>query len=180
MNSKKSKHSEKKENNTNSFIKKPKNIIIVSIIFIVFLVLGICGYSYFNNRLSDDEKIVAEVVKKYHDSLKNPNSMQIFEIRVYNNKEKNMKMILMDVTGQNSFGGTTRNIVAYTDDVKYLGNDSEADTQISKYTDNSNEILISRLIYETWYNEGKYITLDNNEYISIDVNKILRNYKKIN
>ena len=107
--------------------------------------------------------------------------MQIFEIRIYNNEEKNMKMILMDTSGQNGFGGSTRNVVAYTSDIKYLGDDSKADTKITKYTSDSesNEIVVSKIIYETWYNEGKYIYLGTNEYTSIDVNKIFKNYEKI-
>ncbi len=179
MNNDKSTHSENKRRSMKDLIKNPKKMIVFFVIFIVILCLGIGAYNYFNNHLSDDEKLVAKVVKKYHDSLKNPDSMQIFEIRIYNNEEKKTKMILMDTMAQNGFGGSTRDIVAYTDDIKYLGNDSKADTEITKYTDNSNEIVVSRIIYETWYDNGKYIDLDTNEYISINVDKILRNYEKI-
>lgn len=176
MSSKKATDSEKSINNV---IKNHKKVIIVAIIIIVLAILGIGVYCYFNNHLSEDEEIVARVVKKYHDNLKNPDSMQIFEIRVYNNEEKQMKMILMDTMAQNGFGGSTRNIVAYTDDIQYLGDDSEADTKITKYTDNSDEIAVSRIIYETWYDNGKYIDLDVGEYTSVDVDKILRNFEKI-
>lgn len=157
-----------------SFIKSHKIIIIVAVLIIA---LGSIAIFLYSNNLSEDEEMVAKVVKAYHDSLKNPDSMQIFEIRIYNNDEK--KMILMDTAGQNEFGGSTRNIVAYTNNVKYLGDDSKTDTKITKYTKNSNEIAISRLIYETWYNNGKYFHLDKNEYASIDVDKILRNYKRV-
>ena len=157
-----------------SFIKRYKIIIIVALLMIA---LGSIAIFLYSNNLSEDEEMVAKVVKAYHDSLKNPDSMQIFEIRIYNNDEN--KMILMDTAGQNGLGGSTRNIVAYTNNIKYLGDDSKADTKITKYTNNSDEIAISRLIYETWYNNGKYIHLDKNEYVKINVDKILRNYKKI-
>ncbi|MFQ9297274.1 MAG: hypothetical protein ACLR4X_02455 [Clostridia bacterium] len=170
----------KEKDRQGGFIKKHKSIIIIiAVLIIAFGSIAVVLYN--NNRLTEDEKMVAKVVKTYHDNLKNPDSMQIFEIRIYNNEEKNMKMILMDTSGQNGFGGSTRNVVAYTSDIKYLGDDSKADTKITKYTSDSesNEIVVSKIIYETWYNEGKYIYLGTNEYTSIDVNKILKNYEKI-
>lgn len=173
-------HSAPKEKDRKErFIKEHKRIIII--IAVLIIAFGSIAVVLYNNRLTEDEKMVAKVVKTYHDNLKNPDSMQIFEIRIYNNEEKNMKMILMDTAGQNGFGGSTRNIVAYTSDIKYLGNDSKVDTKITKYTSNSesNEIVISKIIYETWYNEGKYIDLGTKKYTSIDVNKILKNYEKI-
>lgn len=176
-NSQENGHSAPKEKDRKgSFIKEHKRIIII--IAVLIIAFGSIAVVLYNNRLTEDEKMVAKVVKTYHDNLKNPDSMKIFEIRIYKEKEK---MVFMDVAGQNGFGGSTRNIVAYTSDIKYLGNDSKVDTKITKYTSNSesNEIVISKIIYETWYNEGKYIDLGTKEYTSIDVNKILKNYEKI-
>lgn len=169
----KEKHSEESKNDTKiSFIKKPKNIIIFTII-ILLIISVLFAYNHFSNILSEDEKMVAKVVKSYHDSLKNPSSMQIFEIRIYDNVDKNEKIILMDTAGQNGFGGNTRDIVAYTDEAEYMGDDSEADRTISKYTDTSDKIkiIISRGIQTKWK--------DSKDYTSVDKDKILRNYDKV-
>ena len=88
----KEKNSEKSKNGTKiSFIKKPKNIIIFIIIIILLITGGLFAYNHFSNLLSEDEKMVAKVVKSYHDNLKNPSSMQIFEIRIYDNANKDGK-----------------------------------------------------------------------------------------
>ena len=170
----KEKNSEKSKNGTKiSFIKKPKNIIIFIIIIILLITGGLFAYNHFSNLLSEDEKMVAKVVKSYHDNLKNPSSMQIFEIRIYDNANKDGKIILMDTSGQNGFGWNTRDIVAYTYEAKYMGDDSEANRTISKYTDTSDkvEIMISRGIQTKWK--------DNKDYISVDKDKVLKNYDKV-
>lgn len=156
-----------------SFVKNPRNIIIIVVIMIILIGFGLFSYYYFTNLLSDDENMVAKVVKTYHDNLKNPSSMQIFEIRIYDNAQGDGKIVLIDTAGQNGFGGNTRDIVAYTQEAKYMGDDSEADRTISKYTDSSDkiEITFGRLIQSKWK--------DNKDYISVDTDKILRNYEKI-
>ncbi len=169
----KEKHCEDVQKDKNiSFIKKPRNIIILIIILIMLIAGGIFAYYHFSNLLSEDEKMVARVIKNYHDNLKNPSSMQIFEIRIYDNANKDGKLVLMDTAGQNGFGGNTRDIVAYTQEAKYMGDDSEADRTISKYTNISDkaEIMISRGIQTKW---------KDNNYISVDKEKILRNYDKV-
>ena len=97
--------------------------------------------------------------------------MEIFEIRLYDTAQKDGKIVIMDASGQNGFGGMTRNKVAYDNKIEYIGNDSNANLSITKYTTNVGEILISKSIFGKW-NGGQ-------EYISVDVKKILKNYEKI-
>lgn len=173
MRKNKKKHSEDiRKDKSISFIKKPRNIIILVVIIIILISSGVFAYYHFSNLLSEDEKMVARVIKNYHDNLKNPNSMQIFEIRIYDNANKDGKLVLIDTAGQNGFGGNTRDVVAYTQEAKYMGDDSEADRTISKYTDISDkaEIMISRGIQTKWKDSN---------YISVDKDKILRNYDKL-
>lgn len=147
----------------------------LSLIIVITIIMTIIGISIFfivrPYKLSEEEQFTAKVVKKYHDSLKNPNSMEIFEIRLYDTPKKDGKLVFMDASGQNGFCGMTRNIVAYNNEMEYMGDDSEADKTITKYTTNVYEILISKGIYEKWNSDE--------EYISIDVQKILKNFEKV-
>lgn len=161
-------------------LKSKKGLIISIVIILVVIVVGIVVFSMIKaqkeeeariqaeiiaNTLNEDEKKVAKVVKEYQNDLKNPDSMQIFEIRFY----KDDNYVLIDSSGQNGFGGTTRNIVQYDIDGEYWGNDSEADRTISKYTDfeDSLEIALSKAIQERWQS--------NKNYIEMDKDKIVRN-----
>ena len=147
----------------------------LSLIIVITIIMTIIGISIFfivrPYKLSEEEQFTAKVVKKYHDSLKNPNSMEIFEIRLYDTPKKDGQLVFMDASGQNGFGGMTRNIVAYNNEMGYMGDDSEADKTITKYTTNVYEILMSKGIHEKWNSDE--------EYISIDVQKILKNFEKV-
>ncbi len=146
--------------------------IVIGIVIIIFIIIAVSIFFIIkSNKLSEEEILAAKVVKKYHDSLKNPNSMEIFEIRLYDTAQKDGKIVIMDASGQNGFGGMTRNKVAYDNKIEYIGNDSNANLSITKYTTNVGEILISKSIFGKW-NGGQ-------EYISVDVKKILKNYEKI-
>ena len=103
--------------------------------------------------LTDDEKMIATIIKKYQKALKNPESMVIFEIRKYD------KFVLMDTSGQNGFGGTTRD----------LGNDSKADRKITTYTSSEDrlEIILAQGIKKNWNTKTDYLLMDKD--------KILRN-----
>lgn len=162
-----------------SYIKKYKKIITITIIVVVIGMAGIIGVSVHNqqmakkaeieaNTLSEDEKTVAKIVKKYQGALKNPESMQIFEIRKYSS------FVLMDTSGQNGFGGTTRDIVSYSIDGTYMGNDSKANNNITKYTSKEDkvEIVLAQAIRKNWKNTK--------DYIVINKDKILRNLEQVN
>ncbi len=58
--------------------------------------------------------------------LKNPDSMQLFEIRNYVSPDTKQSIIMIEYSGQNGFGGMTRSYVAYLDG-EYTGNCSSLD-----------------------------------------------------
>jgi len=170
---------QEKMNNKTTFIKQ--HIKVISIIVIV-LVIGLIGVITYNkivehnrqqaeiqaNTLTEDEKMVATIVKKYQMALKNPDSMQIFEIRKYD------KFVLMDTSGQNGFGGNTRDVVSYSFDGTYMGNDSKADRTITKYTSTEDrlEIVFAQAIKKNWNTRTDYTVMDKD--------KILRNLDQAN
>lgn len=166
----------KKEKN---FIQKNKKLIIIIGIIIVVCIAGFVAYNIKAeqdriqaeiqaNTLNDDEKMVAKIVKKYQSSLKNPESMQIYEIRKYDS------FVLMDTSGQNGFGGTTRDVVAYSFDATYMGNDSKADRNVTKYTSTEDrlEIILAQAVEKNWKNRTDYTVMDKD--------KILRNLDQAN
>lgn len=168
-----------KMNSRKNFIKQ--HIKVISIIVIV-LIAGVVGFIAYNkkieydriqaeiqaNTLTDDEKMVASIVKKYKSALKNPESMQIFEIRKYDS------FVLMDTSGQNGFGGNTRDVVSYSFDGTYMGNDNKADRKITKYTSTEDrlEIVFAQAIKKNWTTRT--------DYTVIDKDKILRNLEQVN
>ena len=173
---------ETKEKRAN-FIKKYKKVIIIGIIVVIVGIVGIVGYNQQMvkkaekeriqaeieaNTLNENEKVVAKIVKKYQGALKNPESMQIFEIRKYDS------FVLMDTSGQNGFGGTTRDVVSYSLDGTYMGNDGEADRTITKYTSSEDklEITLAKAIEKNWKTRTDYIVMDKD--------KILRNLDQAN
>lgn len=173
---------EKKEKRIN-FIKKYKKVITIITVVVIVGVVGIvvCNQQMAKraeeervqaeveaNTLNEDEKIVAKIVKKYQSALKNPESMQIFEIRKYDS------FVLMDTSGQNGFGGITRDVVSYSFDGTYMGNDSDADRTITRYTSSEDrlEITLAKAIEKNWKTRT--------DYTVIDKDKILRNLNQAN
>lgn len=164
-----------KMNNGKKFIRQ--HIKVISIIVIALLVVA-AGFTIYNkkiehdriqaNALTEDEKMVVAIVKKYKSALKNPDSMQIFEIRKYDS------FVLMDTSGQNGFGGNTRDVVSYSFDGTYMGNDSKADRNITKYTSTEDriEIVFAQAIKKNWTTRT--------DYIVINKDKILRNLDQEN
>lgn len=170
---------EEKINNGKKFIKK--NIKIISIVAIVLLaiIIGVIAYNKKAEKekieeqiqaetLTEDEKMVVKIVKDYKSALKNPESLQVFEIRKYD------KFVLMDTSGQNGFGGNTRSIVSYSLDGEYMGNDNKADRKVTKYTsaEDELEILVAQAIEKNWTTRT--------DYEVIDKDKILKNLDQEN
>lgn len=162
-------------NNHKQLFTKHKKIII-SILIIILTILGgfIAFYNINMHSLTDEEKIVCEVIKKYKSSLKNPNSMQLHEIR-FRMFDDGSSIVMFDSSGQNGFGGTTRNIVMYsvgTDGSStYLGDDSKANNSITRYTTSveQTEIIMAMTIQSTW------LKRDEEKMINIDIDKIIKN-----
>ena len=100
------------------FIHKYNKIIVTIIIALVICIGGYIGYNkkieqdrikkqIIANTLTDDEKMIARVVNKLQTSLKNPESLQVFEI-IYSKADDSSATVIIDSSGQNGFGGVTR------------------------------------------------------------------------
>ena len=110
-----------------------------------------------------------EIIKDYKSNLKNPNSLEVFEIRIYDD------FVMFDNAGQNSFGGQTRNIVSYDKEEKrYSGNSSKANYKITKYTNYEDriEILLAQTIQTIWSSENVI------QYESVDVKRVMKYINK--
>lgn len=106
--------------------------LIFSVILIGILLLLIMKRE---KPLNDNEKMAVACIKDYKEMLKNPDSLQVHDIRMQDNREKDENDAIeffIDTSGQNGFGGNTRNIIRYvyhTDDGKvyYTGSDDDKD-----------------------------------------------------
>ena len=129
------------------------------------------------NTLTEDEKMIASVVKKLQSSLKNPDSLQVFEI-IYHKGDDESATVIIDSSGQNGFGGTTRRRYMYlikTDGtITYWGDDDKADKTITKYTSASDklEIAAAKVVKEYWTKRESYFVAD--------TDKIMRNLDQAN
>lgn len=155
-----------------------KKLITIILIVAVLLVGGFIAYN--NRPLNSIEKKVLLVLNDYKSILKNPSSMQVFDIRYTESydKDNNLKLdVYIDTSGQNGFGGNTRDIVYYTVDsnnkVEFVGTDSKASYSISNYTSKSEEaeIELARSINKTWEE------LKNDDKAKINVEKIMKKVK---
>ena len=156
-----------------------KNIIFLSVILFIFVIGGIVFFMA-NNKLSKTEEKVVLVLNDYKPRLKNPSTLQVFDIRYKESydKENNLKLdVYIDTSAQNGFGGNTRDriyYIVYSDNkVEFVGSDSKANYSITSYTSKSeeSEINSAREIYKT------YEELKNNDSAKINVKKVMKKVK---
>lgn len=155
-----------------------KKLITIILIVVVLLVGGFIAYN--NRPLNSIEKKVLLVLNDYKPRLKNPSSIQVFDIRYTESydKDNNLKLdVYVDTSGQNGFGGNTRDIIYYTVDsnnkIEFVGSDSKASYSISTYTSKSEEVEIklARSINKTWEE------LKNDDKAKINVKKVMKRVK---
>lgn len=158
---------------------KKKIIIISSIVLCVLILIGLIVFIS-NNKLNENEKKVVLVLNDYKPRLKNPSTLQVFDIRCKESydKDNNLKLdVYIDTSAQNGFGGNTRDriyYIVYSDNkVEFVGSDSKANYSITSYTSNSeeSEINSAREIYKT------YEELKNNDSAKINVKKVMKKVK---
>lgn len=151
----------KKENKIKEVLWQHKKIVMIVGIALMILVLGIVMIN--NTRLKEPEEKSIIAVKALRTALKNPESLQVHEIR-YEDKTKDGKTsvsVYIDYSAQNGFGGLNRN-VALIIDGEYFCSDSKADTSITKYTSlaDSLEITMAKAIKSTWNEKEKLLLIN--------------------
>lgn len=127
------------------FKEKPSKksiIIVVSILLLLIAIVGSIIFILINNNdatLTYEEQMAVDCLNNYKYKLKNPESLQVFDIRWRDMSSVNDgdMAIYFDVAGQNSFGGNTRSIILYTiqsGEIIYGGSsdDSDSDNYIEK------------------------------------------------
>lgn len=159
----------------NEELKKEAKIFNVSSLIVIMCIIAISVFvliTYQNNKLTPEELQVIEVVEEYKRYLKNPESLQIHQIRM--EKYTSTILVMLDVTAENGFGGSSRTKVAFSiedDDIMYLGNDMYADSTITDYSSTEKKQLkeIGEYIQMLWKSD---------DYIEINKKKILKNISK--
>lgn len=179
---------QEKINKGTNFIKQHIKVISIIVIVILVVIIGLVIYNkkieqdkiqaeIQANTLTDDEKMIASVVKKLQSSLKNPESLQVFEI-IYHKSDDGSGTVIIDNSGQNGFGGLTRSRNMYNTKadgtITYWGSDSKANNKITNYTSINEqlEIAAANVVKEYWTKRENYIVAD--------VEKIMRNLDQAN
>lgn len=151
----------KKENKIKEVLGQHKKIVMIVGIVLIILVVGIVIIN--NTKLKEPEEKSVIAVKELKTALKNPESLQVHEIR-YQDKTKDGKTsvsIYIDYSAQNGFGGLNRN-VALVIDGEYFCSDSKADSSITKYTslEDRLEITMAKAIKNTWKEKEKLLLIN--------------------
>ena len=135
-------------------------IIGVAIVALVLIIGIIFMFIKREQPLTKLEQQAVDCVIDYKKMLKNPESLQVHDIRwVENELVENMIFIYIDVSGQNGFGGNTRDIIRYgveEDDITFQGSSDD--------DDNSWEELVAKSIKEGWNKLSK----DDNSIIDVE------------
>ena len=179
----------KKENLKNKTIEKikaNKRIVFTILLIVIIIIGGIVAYNkkieqdkiqaeIQANTLSEDEKMIARVIMKLKKSLKNPESLQVFEI-IYSKESDGLTRVIIDCSAQNGFGGSTRDrnmyLVKSDGTINYFGNDYKSDKTVTKYTSSSDklEIAEAKVVREYWTKRENFFTANSE--------KIMRNLKQ--
>lgn len=125
------------------------------------LIVGVV-FMYFTREqpLTKLEQQAVDCIIDYKKMLKNPESLQVHDIRWEENKAvENMIFIYADVSGQNGFGGNTRDIIRYGVEENSITFQGSSDDD-----DNSWEELVARKIKEGWNKLSK----DDNSIIDVE------------
>ena len=155
-------------------MKKNKMFLLVILCIVGIVVIALLVFS---NKLSENEKKVVLVLSDYKPRLKNPNTLQVFDIRCKESYDKNNNLkldVYIDTSAQNGFGGNTRDrvyYIVYSDNkVEFVGTDSKANYSITTYTNKAEETEINqaREIYKT------YDDLKKDESARINVKKVMK------
>lgn len=127
-------------------------IALISIIIFMFLTKW--------KPLTKLEQHAVDCINDYKKMLKNPESLQVHEIRWEENKlVENMIFIYVDTSGQNGFGGNTRDIIRYSvqeDKIAFQGSSDDNDNWL--------EELIAETIKDGW----DELLKDDNSIISVE------------
>lgn len=130
------------------------SLIVVVIIFILLFAIFIVNKkerqkTNGNNEITEQQRSIYEQIKQVKMSLKNPNSFQLYQVSIYSltkedmeniNKEQREKglkelgtnaeqwgfNVLIDYSGENSLGGTTRTYYV----MKFTNNDNDFNSDI--------------------------------------------------
>lgn len=141
---------------------KKKALVCFGIIIAIIIIGAIISFVFSVKPLTQLEKYAIDCIEDYKGKLKNPDSLKVYDIRFIDASMNNPGdvAIYLDVSGENSFGGTNRSIVIYSvqNGKVYFGASSEDDK-----VDNEEEYAASMLL--TLYSEIKN---DNDAQISVE------------
>lgn len=98
--------------------KGQRKMVLISIgIVISIIIIGVIISVVFRTKpLTQLEKYAVDCVLDYKEKLKNPDSLQVYDIRFIDASVNNPGdvAIYLNVSGQNGFGGSNRSIVIYS------------------------------------------------------------------
>ena len=133
---------------------------------VLFAIIACIAIFIFTNEkpLNELEQKAVKCVLDYKSMLKNPDSLQVHDIRWEENElVDGMIFIYLDTSGQNGFGGNTRDVARYGikgEEITYQGSSDDDDS--------SWEELIAENIEEGWQE------LQENDNSVISVERVMK------
>lgn len=139
-----------------------KNLLIIvgTVAGIILVTIFIVNFLSRWRPLTKLEQYAVDCIIDYKKMMKNPESLQIHEIRwLGSEKEGNSILIFADTSGQNGFGGNTRDVICYSVEdgkITFIGSSDDDNNWIRK--------LITETIRDGWDKALK----DDDSIISVD------------
>lgn len=146
---------------------------------VLLLLIGVCVFFWYSNKLSPMEERVYRVAEKYKGMLKDPDSMQLRGGAICVTMKNGDSYICFVSSGNNSYGAKITSTPMFLG-TKYLG-DYEDDLDETLSLDEQHDFLQARLIIATWNLVGDGMAKgEDSDYASadyVDCKKIARKLK---
>lgn len=157
---------------TAKLVKKIPDKRVIAIVCTVALIAGIlCA---FGNGLNRYERLALEDCKILRNMLKDPSSMDIYNVYVHPAKEDGGRdtLVFIDYAAANSYGGKVRSVATFEKN-EYLGDSNDDEDDFSSQSAYDNYVM-AYFSYQFYMIRDGEITSDNEDFAKVNTEKIIK------
>ena len=145
---------------------------VITIVCVVVLIAGLLCIS--DSGLNQDEKLALEDCKILRNMLKDPSSMDIYNIYVRPSEDGGNydTLVFIDYAAANSYGGKVRNVATFEENT-YLGDSNDDEDDFSSQYEYDYYLLAS-FAYKFYIVRDGEIASDNPDFAKVNVDKIVK------
>ena len=157
---------------TTKSAKKIPDKRIITIVCVVVLIAGLLYIS--DSGLNQYEKLALEDCKILRNMLKDPSSMDIYNIYVHPSEDGGNydTLVFIDYAAANSYGGKVRSVVTFEKNA-YLGDSNDDEDDFSSQYEYDYYLLAS-FVYKFYIVRDGEIASDNPDFVKVNVDKIVK------